>query len=155
MCGFTFRGIADGRFRTVPDRVRALPRDAIPASELQALGVPIGLAFFFRPSHLARYIGVFPGPAGPTEAELPEHVFEQLVERVPAIDIEDDVEALLIRCERGGSCNAWVVPIDVCYELSALMRREWRGIDGGEEGARTLDEFFTALSSRVNGGPSS
>lgn len=155
-CGFAFVGAVAGRFRTVPDRVRVAASDAIGTSELQALGVPVGLAFFFRSSTLGRWTGVFPSPAGPTEAELPDGAWEELAEKSALVrQIEDDVEALLVRCERNGRSTVLAVPIDVCYELTAVLRKGWRGIDGGDEARRALDAFFAELLERAGRGGAS
>ena len=40
--------------------------------------------------------------------------------------------------------EAYLVPIDVCYELVGQLRRLWRGFDGGREVRVALDEFFAA-----------
>jgi hypothetical protein len=149
-CSLTFVGVVEGRHRTVPNRVRAEDRGAISLSDLQALGVPVGLAFFFRPSALGRWVGVFPSPAGPTEAELREQSWSALANKSTLVGaIQDDVEALLVRSERSGRCTVLAVPIDVCYELTALLRREWRGIDGGDDARRALDSFFDDLETRA------
>ncbi len=155
-CGVAFVGAVEGRFRTVPDRVRIETSGAIGIEDLRALGVPVGLAFFFRSSTLARWTGVFPSPAGPTEAELPDADWEAFASKSAIVQgIEDDVEALLVRCGRDGSSVVLVVPIDVCYELTALLRREWRGIDGGDPMRRAIDAFFASLERRACGGGSS
>jgi hypothetical protein len=124
--------------------------EGLDALDLATLGVPVGLAFFFRPSHDRRLIAVFPSPAGATEAELADSA-EKALERATS-DLADDVEALLVRRARNGSLSAFVVPIDVCYELTALMRRHWRGIDGGLEGRDHVDAFFAQLAERARGG---
>ncbi len=149
-CGLAFVGQTAGRFRSVPDVVRTDASTALGPADLGALGVPVGLAFFFRPSSLARWIGVFPSPAGPTEAELDERAWTALAEKSALVrEIDDDVEALLVRCERSGRSTVLVVPIDVCYELTALLRRTWRGIDGGDDVRRELDAFFAKLLARA------
>jgi hypothetical protein len=148
-CALTFSDPKAARFRAVSDRVRDARRTGPTAADLRALGVPIGLAFFFRGSSIGRWVGVFPSPAGPTEAELPEAQWNDLVTRTPLLsEIEDDVEALLVRTERDGTHTAFVVPIDVCYQLVGILRRAWRGIDGGNEAREALDTFFAELAER-------
>jgi hypothetical protein len=149
-CGPAFVDVRVGRFRTVPERVRRDESGTIEKKDLQTLGVPVGLAFFFRSSALERWVGIFPSPAGPTEAELPEGAWETLVAKSEiAAAIEADVEALLVRSERDGRTHVFLVPIDVCYALTALLRSGWRGIDGGDEARRALDDFFAALAERA------
>jgi hypothetical protein len=150
-CGLAFVDQTKGRFRSVPETVRAEASPSLGSADLRALGVPVGLAFFFRPSSLARWIGVFPSPAGPTEAELADTAWNALAAKSTLVrSIEDDVEALLVRCERSGDATVLVVPIDVCYELTALLRQSWRGIDGGDDARRVLDEFFVELAARAS-----
>ncbi len=63
-----------------------------------------------------------------------------------AIDaMEPDVEALLVRRGREGGFECFLVPIDACYELTGIVRRRWRGFDGGEDARRDIDAFFDAL----------
>jgi hypothetical protein len=51
----------------------------------------------------------------------------------------------LIRRGRDGGFECFLVPIDACYELTGIVRRRWRGFDGGEEARRDIDAFFGAL----------
>ena len=39
----------------------------------------------------------------------------------------------------------FVVPIDRCYELVALIRTHWRGLAGGEEVWAEIAHFFERL----------
>jgi hypothetical protein len=138
----------------VPERVRIDPSWALSSRELDALKIPVGLAFFFRPSKLGRWTVVFPSPGGATEAELPERAFFELEERIDPRgrallrSMQDDVEALLVRRGADGICTSFVVPIDVCYELIALLRRHWKGFDGGPDARRAVDELFARLAER-------
>ena len=68
--------------------------------------------------------------------------------RHPALaTLKPDVEALLVRAV-DQRVEAFLVPIDVCYELVGHLRMLWRGFDGGQDVRRRLDEFF-ATSGRV------
>jgi hypothetical protein len=40
------------------------------------------------------------------------------------------------------------VPIDACYELTGIVRRRWKGFDGGEEAWRDIGDFFARLRAR-------
>jgi hypothetical protein len=153
-CALAFEGDTRGRHRTVPERVRREVSGAIRLADLQRLGVPVGLAFFFRSSTLGRTIGVFPSPAGATEAELDDEAYAALAARSAlAAEREDDVEALLVRSTRAHESDprVFLVPIDVAYELVAVVRRGWRGIDGGEPAQAALDAFFGELDRRAEG----
>ncbi len=140
------------RFRAVPKHVRALPADVVTTGDLDALGVPVGLSFFFRASTLARWVAIFPSVAGATEAPVRDEIFERVLARA-GLDrpgaIAEDVEALLVRRERGRISSAFVVPIDVCYELVALLRTYWEGIDGGDMAKAKLDELFATIDARA------
>ena len=46
--------------------------------------------------------------------------------------LRPDVEALLVRAQ-DQQVEAFLVPIDVCYELVGHLRSAWRGFDGGQE----------------------
>ena len=59
------------------------------------------------------------------------------------------------RCWRGVRTalprwNAFVVPVDACYELAGLCRTHWRGFDGGDDVRREMDAFFARLRSRAS-----
>ena len=138
------------RYRTVPDRVVEDPTSTIEPEDLRALGVPIGLAFFFKSRTLGRRTGVFPSPAGATEAEIEEQAWAAVLGRCAlAREVEDDIEALLVRHPREGRGVTLLVPIDACYELTALLRRRWRGFDGGDDARDALDAFLARLSERA------
>jgi hypothetical protein len=47
---------------------------------------------------------------------------------------------------------ALIVPIDVCYELVGLIRVVWRGLQGGDEVPRRIDEFFDRALERARTG---
>lgn len=145
-CAASFcRRPPDDRHRTVPERVRSLEMTDL---ELARFGVPIGLAFFFRSSRLGRWVAVFPSPGGAAEAELPDDAHGKLDSLAALSDLCDDVEAFLVRLEQGGTRTSFAVPIDVCYQLVALVKRTWTGIHGNNDSRLALDEFFSALSAR-------
>jgi hypothetical protein len=69
-----------------------------------------------------------------------------------AVLMEPDVEALLVRrgdSGRGGRAEALLVPIDACYRLVGLVRRHWKGFDGGAEAWAVIDAFFAELRERA------
>jgi hypothetical protein len=149
-CAFVFAGSREGRWRAVRDRVKADPNGAANDEALRALGVPVGLVFFFRPSSSGHFVAIFPSPAGPTEAELPEAAWQSFASSCPlASEVEDDVEALLVNRRRDGTGTTLLVPIDACYELTALLRRTWRGIDGGDEARLRIEDFIARLVGRA------
>jgi Family of unknown function (DUF5947) len=109
--------------------------------------IPIGLAFFLRTR--GGVVAFYPSPAGATESLLELDAWEGLVAANPVLGtLTPDVEALLVRT-REGAPDAYLVPIDACYELVGLMRRLWRGFDGGREANDALRGFFADLRRRA------
>jgi hypothetical protein len=45
--------------------------------------------------------------------------------------------------------DAFLVPIDACYELVGELRRLWKGFDGGTEAREAMDAFFERLRERA------
>jgi hypothetical protein len=117
---------ANLHYRAVPSRYRAVSF---------SLDVPVGLYFVFYNSASREAVVCYPGPAGATESSLASGV------SLP--DIQPDVEALVVHDD-----DAFVVPIDACYELTGRLRRVWRGFDGGREAREEISRFFTRVRER-------
>jgi Family of unknown function (DUF5947) len=133
-------------FRAVPDRYLAFPDLATPV--WNELDLPVGTAFLFINSALDRVVAFYPGPAGATESELPLDAWERVVAAAPGLaTLQMDVEALLVRAV-DQQVEAYLVPIDVCYELVGHLRMLWRGFDGGQDVRRRLDDFFAQVQAR-------
>lgn len=147
---FTRTGAAQGKYRAVPDRYLHLPAFVLGAAAWDALQIPVRMAFFFSNSSLGRIVAFYPSPAGATESLLPLDAWQALLDENPVLaSVEPDVEALLVHGRRGAdSFDCFVVPIDACYELTGIVRRRWKGFDGGEEAWRDIDEFFARLRAR-------
>lgn len=144
-CALLFAGPADGRYRTVPDRVLSDPATTL-AAAWDSVDVPVGLAFVVREA--GDWAVYYPSPAGPTRSGLPTHGLGQLVRgsRLAAA-LEPDVEALLVDGRRGASHGetCLLVPISACYELVAIIRRRWRGMDGGDAVRAEITAFLGRL----------
>lgn len=135
-------------YRAVPDRYRSFPDFALTAAQWADLQIPVGMAFFFRHSELARTVAFYPGPAGATESELPLGAWDDIVAANPALAmLVADVEAILVR-RTDSRYSCFLVPIDACYELVGHLRRLWKGFDGGQEAHRQVDEFFAGIAGR-------
>ena len=133
-------------YRAVPDRYQSFPDLAAPVWD--ELELPVGTAFLFVNSALGRVVAFYPGPAGATESELSLEAWERVVAAAPGLGaLRSDVEALLVHAS-GQKVEAFLVPIDVCYELVGHLRMLWRGFDGGQDVRRRLEEFFTKVRSR-------
>ena len=146
-CSMLFTGSTRGRLRAVPRRYATLPATLFSDAQWDAFGIPIGLAFFFESGKTHRVSAFYPGPAGATESELPLDAWSELCEREPQVaSIQPDVEAVLVYRFRGYRTRAFIVPIDVCYELVGLVRSQWTGISGGEDVHQTIEQFFARIS---------
>ncbi len=149
---FTRPGAAQGRYRAVPDRRLRLAGFQLGESQWDALQIPVRLAFLFHNSTLGRVVAFYPSPAGATESLLPLEAWQELAGANPVLSaLEPDVEALLVRGSRAGEVpgfECFLVPIDACYALTGVVRRRWRGFDGGEDAWRDIDGFFAALRAR-------
>ncbi|WAL69314.1 DUF5947 family protein [Amycolatopsis cynarae] len=150
---FTRPGAGGGRFRTVPGRYRHLP--SFPAGERlwEAVAIPVRMAFFFTNSRLGRTTAFYPGPAGAAESLLPIEEGDHLLAGATAVlgSPEPDVEAVLVN-RAGEGFEAFLVPIDACYELVGLAKLHWRGFDGGAEAWQAIDGFFDKLRQRSRSG---
>jgi Family of unknown function (DUF5947) len=142
---------AELRYRAVPDRYLYFPDFALGRREWELLQIPVGLAFFFRNSALARTVAFYPGPAGATESELDLGAWNAIRAGDPRVDmLAEDTEALMVRLtdDELQSPDCHLVPIDACYELVGRMRMMWRGFDGGQDVRRFIDEFFATVTAR-------
>jgi Family of unknown function (DUF5947) len=140
------RDDAELAYRAVPDRYLSFPDLSTPVWD--ELELPVGTAFLFRNSALDRVVAFYPGPAGATESELPLAAWGRVVAAAPGLAaLRPDVEALLVRAG-DQRVEAFLVPIDVCYELVGHLRSLWRGFDGGQDVRHRLDEFFRGIRAR-------
>ncbi len=143
---FTSGGAGGGRFRVVPDRIVHDRSFLLTEDQWNRLQIPVSMAFFFRNSTIGRVVAFYPSPGGATESALPLDAWDE-IERSNDIlaEVEDDVEALLVR-KHQGRFQCFIVPIDRCYELVGLVRRSWKGFDGGPEVWASLDAFFEGIA---------
>ena len=145
---FTSRGASGGKQRAVPERYLYDPHFALADQVWDSAGIPVSMAFLFVNSVQAATLAFYPSPAGATESLLPAVAWAALLADNPAFaDIEPDVEALLLRRGEDGF-EAFLVPIDVCYELVGRVRTHWKGFDGGTEAWTVINGFFDRLRTR-------
>jgi Family of unknown function (DUF5947) len=132
---------SEGHYRLVPDR-----RIRLDGLSPAALGVPVGLAFFVKQSD-GPVVAHYPSPAGATRWETDPAAWEATAAQHPVLaGLLPDVEAVLVNTARGKQ-DAWLVPIDVCYRLVAIVRQTWRGLSGGDQVWPAIERFFEELSS--------
>jgi hypothetical protein len=133
---FTNPAAAGGRYRSVSDRYERVPESEL---DLNGFEMPIGMAFFLRSSQSNRVTAFYPSPGGALESGL------DVEENAPVWQrLEPDIEALLVYRHKGGA-EAWVLPVDECYQLVGRIRRCWRGFDGGAEAHAEIAAFFSKL----------
>jgi hypothetical protein len=142
---FTHDGAARGLFRSVPERYIHLAPDADDQDWWNQLQVPVSLVFFVRGSD-ERVRAFYAGPAGATEAELDVDTWDEVVRRHPVVgSLAMEVEALLVRAG-APRLQAFIVPIDACFELVGRLRQNWRGFTGGDEPRAATDAFFDRIA---------
>jgi len=148
-CALRFENVIEGRFKLIPRDARSLPDFHLSNAQWDDLALPIDLAFLFYSTPAKRMMALYPSPAGATESLLSLSAWDSLVADNPALGrLEADVEALLVN-RVGERRLYYIAPIDVCFELVGLMRLHWRGLSGGEEVWRQIDQFFTRLEERA------
>jgi hypothetical protein len=146
---FTQQGAAQGKYRSVPDRYQYDLSFQLSESQWEELQIPVKIAFFFFNSSMGRVAAFYPSPAGATESLLPLDAWQKLTASNPMLmALTPDVEALLVYGRKRTEFECFTVPIDACYELTGLIRRRWKGFDGGEEAWREVDEFFERVRTR-------
>jgi Fe-S cluster biogenesis protein NfuA len=136
---FTRDEAAGGHLRAVPSR-------RVPVAGLSAapLGVPVGLAFFV-PEFGGGVAAHYPSPAGATRWQADPAAWQAIAREFPLLaGLAPGAEALLVNTARG-TREAWVVPIDDCYRLVAIVRRHWQGMYGGEKVWEEIGRFFGEL----------
>lgn len=147
---FTHDGAAGGKYRAVPDRRIHDPNFALTDIQWEALQIPVGIAFFFENSQMSQSVAFYPSPAGATESLLPLDTWAEIVAANPLLQtMAPDIEALLVYRPKSGGMRCYLVPIDVCYELVGVIRRDWKGFDGGTEAWTAINAFFDQLAERA------
>ncbi len=133
----------------IPRRFIELQDFRLADSDWNQLMIPISLAFFIFSTPANRWVAFYPGPAGATEAMLPEEAWHGLMIANPELGgLQPDVEALLVN-RVGSTRDYFLVPIDACYELVGLIRLHWRGLSGGALVWGEILRFFENLRRRA------
>jgi len=141
-CTLLFQRDAAGRghYRLVPETRRRLPELAP-----KDVGVPVGLVFLV-PHSDGTVTANYPSPMGATQHQVEPELWAGLRRRSPMLgEMTPEVQALLLHTARGAK-EHWLVPIDDCYRLVALIRREWRGLSGGSTVWPAIQRFFAELA---------
>lgn len=155
---FADTGAGGGRYKGVGTAVRRGDL-RMTAAMWNTLDVPVGMLFVFRNSGLDRPVAFYPSPAGATESELDLGSWTDVIDANPWLaEALDDIEGVLLRTLGGPGARgpgqetfeAFVVPIDLCYELVGLVRLHWKGFDGGSAAHGHIDTFFDGLTARAS-----
>jgi Family of unknown function (DUF5947) len=129
-----------GRYRPVPRR-----RVRVGSLEPRLLGVPVGLAYFVVRGDCEVWAH-YPSPVGATQWEIDPESWQAATQGTPElVTLRPEVEALLVDTARGAK-QRWIVPIDDCFRLVAIVRDEWHGLSGGSTVWPAIDRFFEELA---------
>jgi hypothetical protein len=137
------------RYRLVPSRRLRLEDFELDGQTWERLRLPVEMAFFFHSSAAGRVTAFYPSPMGATESRLEIDAWGEIEASNPVLaGMAPDVEALLIDRSRGAR-RQWLVPIEDCYRLVAVIRTTWRGFSGGSEVWVEIERFFEQLEGRA------
>ena len=150
---FDRRAAGGGHWRLVPERRLRLDCFEMPDDLWERLRIPVDMAFFFNNTSAGRVVAYYPSPMGPTESQLELDAWDELESANEMLrTLEPDVEALLVNRARGRR-RTWLVPIEDCYALVAVIRTHWRGFSGGREVWEELDRFYGELDRKSKAAP--
>ncbi|HLJ08582.1 MAG TPA: DUF5947 family protein, partial [Acidimicrobiia bacterium] len=114
----------------------------------EQIQIPVSMAFFFYNSTMERFVAFYPSPAGATESLLDLDAWSEVLANNPSFEgLMPDVEALIVKAEED-HFECYLVPIDSAYELTAVVRMNWKGFSGGQEVWEKIDNFFSTLRGR-------
>jgi hypothetical protein len=145
---FTKEGAGQGKYRVVPDRYLVDPYFRMDEGQWEQIQIPVSMAFFFYNSTEERFVAFYPSPAGATESLLDLASWQEVLSENTAFEgILPDVEALVVKKENE-RFECYLVPIDSAYELTAIVRMNWKGFSGGEQVWEKIESYFSALRDR-------
>ncbi len=149
-CSLLFgrEGAAGGKYRLLPQDYRFLPDFRITDEQWDSFMIPVNMVYIFRSSTAERVMAFYPSPVGATESLLNLESWEELVADNPILnDLKPDVEALLINRVKNAN-QYYIVPMDACYQLVGLIRVSWRGLGGGEQVWKSINDFFSEVHAK-------
>jgi hypothetical protein len=149
-CALRFENVAEGRFKLIPRDGRALPDFQLTDAQWENLSLPINLVFIFKNGANGKPVAFYPSPAGAMESLLPLANWEMIVGENPELEnLQPDVEALLIN-RVGAARDYFIAPMDVCFELVGLIRKNWRGLSGGDLVWTEIEKYFAKLRNQTS-----
>ncbi len=154
-CALLFGSGAAMRFKPIPRDVFLLTDFEITDAQWEGLGIPINMAFFCRTGAATgsgesrKPSAYYPSPAGATESLLDLETWEEIAGQNPQLSgMQDEVEALLVN-RVTAPYEYYLVPIDQCFALVGLIRKQWRGFSGGADLWKSIAGFFASLKERA------
>jgi hypothetical protein len=142
---FDHGATSSGGYRLLPQERRRLDDCHIDDAVWAGLGVPVSLAFFTRSGETGEVTAAYPSPLGALRATVPPDSWQEVETCHPDLrGAVSDVCALLVNRAQGAS-EHWLVPLDDCFRLVAVVRAHWKGLDGGPEVRQRIEDFFRAL----------
>jgi len=149
-CAILFSGHDGTKYKTVPRRICFLTEFHLTDAQWESLMIPINMAFLFHNTPMGKIVALYPSPAGATESLLALDSWDEIVSDNTILkEMEPDVESLLVN-RVGGRREYYIAPIDECYKLVGLIRAHWRGLSGGAEAWKEIEQFFIKLKERAN-----
>lgn len=146
MCMITMP--AKGNYKPLPQRYLQLEDFNLPDELWAYFLIPVNMAFFVMSTVRQGTVAYYPAPTGATESKLKMEPWQELQLLNPILnDLTPDLEAFLInRLE--DSNQYFIVPVDICYKLIGMIRIAWKGIFGGTEVNKVINNFFKELNER-------
>ena len=139
-------GAGSGHYELVPER-----RIRLADVSAEPLRAPVGLAFFVKQPD-ATVLAHYPSPMGTTRSEVAAADWAAVETGSPVLaGMRPRVEALLVWSTVGGARREqWILGIDECFRLAALVRRNWSGMSGGTALWRAVAGFFDELNKNTD-----
>lgn len=142
---FDHQEAGGGHYRAVPRRRLRLSGFDLDDLTWGGLEVPVELAFFVVDDASA-VTATYPNPLGLVRSAPDPGLWAEVVRANPVLaGMEPGVEGLLAY-RRTGNEQYWLVSVDVCYRLAAVVRAHWEGFTGGTTVWREMDGFFAGLA---------
>ncbi|MET8678999.1 DUF5947 family protein [Streptomyces sp. NPDC004647] len=143
---FDRREAGGAHYRLLSGRRQRLDGCDIDDAVWAGLGVPVDMAFFVRSEASGEVSVGYPSPLGVMRSTVDAESWRAVEASDPALStLTDDVEALLVN-RAGEAREHWLVPLDDCYRLVAVVRAHWKGLGGGPDVWQQVEAFFHELS---------
>jgi len=140
-CTLLFDRDGTGRYLLIPRERTRLVDVAV-----DELDVPVGLAFFVKQTS-GMVLAHYPSPLGTTQSQVDPDAWRAAEQGSPLLaSMKPRVEAYLVRVSATGHAEHWIVPLDDCFRLVAVIRQNWTGMAGGSAVWREVARFFAELN---------